>query len=475
MTEKLKTILIIIFAALLVISCGNSDKIFQADFDEAVKGKQGEALITALKELDAKYEEKLMLKVNLSALYLSAGDLDNAVIYLKEGLPLADKSKDKGEKYMFYANYAEYLLRDEKYSDCEKYARTALENAEEDSLGVSMTLAKAMTAQKKYSEAYNLFKESWKTMGLLFSEEDINAFLFVLAQVPSSSENLVIHVTLLDELKIKNPSINKIGIEQARILEKAGAPLSALFAVLSEVETARYKGLMDNEAVERNLNAVAARFDNPEFKETGQAGIKIIEGYADFINERWDRADAVFTQLQPELPVTFYYYLKLASRIETGFGTKEDFAAFITLERNYSSMQGYYYHFWRGLKKAGTDYNRETAEPALRGCIIASPYTAYALQSRVELGSLYGIEGGEKILLPEELVFYYQGIISGAPVEILEPVADFLSMDDNVFVKDAMVLMKEAFTNETISEWFKKKSEASGNENLKKRVLSLLS
>ena len=71
-----------------------------------------------------------MLKVNLSALYLSAGDLDNAVVYLREGLDLADKSRDGAEKYMFYANYSEYLLRDEKYSECEKYARKALENGE---------------------------------------------------------------------------------------------------------------------------------------------------------------------------------------------------------------------------------------------------------------------------------------------------------------------------------------------------------
>ena len=475
MIKNLKTSLVIFFAALVILSCGNSEKAFQADFEASVKDKQGEELINAIKELDKKYEGKLILKVNLSALYISAGDIDNAVVYLKEGLPLAEISKNNAEKYMFYANYSEYLLRDEKYPDCEKYARLALENAEEDTLGVSLTLAKSMTAQKKYSEAYTLFKDSWQKRGLLFSEEDINAFLFVLVKVPSSDENLVIHVTLLDELKVKNPSLKNLGIEQARILERAGAPLSALVAVLSEIEMSRYKGLVDNAGIEKSLNALAAKFDNPEYKERGQAGLRIIEGYADFINEKWESADAVFTQLQPELPLTFYYYLKLASRLETGFGTKEDFAAFVTLERSYSTMQGYYYHFWKGLKKAGTDYAKETAEPALRGCILASPYSAYSLESRIELGSLYGIDEGEKIILPEELVFFYQSILSGAPVEILEPVAEFLSMDDNVFVQDAMLLMKEAFTNEKISEWFKKKSETSLNENLKNRVLSLLS
>ncbi len=68
----------------------------------------------------------------------------------------------------------------------------------------------------------------------------------------------------------------------------------------------------------------------------------------------------------------------------------------------------------------------------------------FAQESRIELGRLYGIEDGEKILLPEELMFFYQGIQNGAPIEILEPVALFLSMDDNAFVENAMMLMKEA-------------------------------
>ncbi len=475
MAKTFKIILLLIFTSLLVLSCGKNEKAFQADFDTAVKGKQGEQLLNALKELDVKYEDKLILKINLSALYLSVGELEKAVAYLNDGLPLAEKSKKPEEKYMFYANYAEYLLRDEKYKECEKYARISLENTEQDTLGVSLTLAKSMTALKKYTEAYNIFKESWKNIGLLFSEEDINAFIFILSQVPSSQENLVIHVTLLDELRVKNPQLNKLGLDQARLLERAGAPLSALVAILSEIEFSRYKGTIDNAGIERNLNALAAKFNNPDFKERGQAGLKMIEGYADFINERWDRADAVFTQLNPELPMTFYYYLRLASRLQTGFGTKEDFGAYVSLERNYSTMQGYYYHFWKGLKKAGTDYTKEAAEPALRGCIIASPYTGYAEQSRVELGNLYGVDGGEKIILPEELVFFYQSILNGAPLEILEPVASFLSMEDNVFVQDAMVLMKEAFTNEKISEWFKNKAEKEGNEIFKKRVESLLS
>ena len=473
--KTIKMLLLLLLTVLFTVSCGNSEKAFQEDFEASVKDKQGEELVNTLIELDGKYEDKLILKINLSALYLSAGETEKAVSFLNEGLPLAEKSKNPDERYMFYANYSEYKLRDEKFEESEKYARKSLEDTEDDNLGVSLTLAKALTAQKKYSDAYIIFKENWKTKGLLFGEEDISAFINVISQVPPDDESLIILITLLDELKVKNPAAQGVGIKQAQILEQAGAPLSALIAIFSEIETSRYSGMIDNAGIEKNLNSLAARFSNPELGERGDAGLKLIEGYADFINERWERADAVFTELNPELPITFYYYLKLASRIQTGMGTKEDFAAFVTLERNYSSMQGYYYNFWKGLKKGGSGYSKEAAEPALRGCILASPFTRTAAESRIELGRLYGVENGEAILLPEELVYFYQGILNGAPIEILDSVAALLSMEDNIFVQDAMVLMKEAFTNERISEWFKAKAEGSDNQLLKERVSSLLS
>ena len=475
MKKTIKNTLVTLLLALLFTSCSGGNKAFQKEFEESVKDKQGEELLNTLITLDQKYEDKLILKVNISALYMSAGDIEKALPYLNEGLPLAEKSKTAGDKYMFYSNYAEYKYSDKKYDESEKYARLALDNTEDDILGVSLTLAKTLAVKQKYSDAYLIFKDMWKSKGTLFNEEDITYFISVLGAVPADDENLVILITLLDEMKVKTPSAQGIGLKQAEILEQAGAPLSALIAIFSEIESARYTGMMDNAAIEKNLNALSDRFKNPELKETGTTGLKLIEGYINFINERWDVADSVFTELAPEIPVTFYYYLKLASRIETGMGSQDDFTAYVTLERNYTKLQGYYYHFWRGLKKGVTAYTKEAADPALRGCILASPFTRYALESRIELARLNGIENGDNILLPEELFFFYQSILNGAPIEILEPVSVFLSMEENVFVNEAMELLEKVITNEKIADWFKAKGESTDNQLLKERIDSLLS
>ena len=104
----------------------------------------------------------------------------------------------------------------------------------------------------------------WKTKGILFTEEDIITFISIMGIAPPDNENLVIMITLMDELKVKNPSIKGIGLKQAEILEQAGAPLSALVSVFSEIEAARYNRTIDDEGTLKTLSALSERFRSPE-------------------------------------------------------------------------------------------------------------------------------------------------------------------------------------------------------------------
>ena len=470
-----KIIILLSLLALLLLSCKSGDSEFRQEFDSAMNEKQGDELVAALEELDSRYPDRLPLKINLAALHLSSGDLEKALPYFNEGLPLAEKSKSRDEKYMFYTNYAEYKFKEGNYEESGKFSRKALENTDDDTLGVTLTLARSLTALEKYSDAYALFKEMWKTKGILFTEEDIITFISIMGIAPPDNENLVIMITLMDELKVKNPSIKGIGLKQAEILEQAGAPLSALVSVFSEIEAARYNRTIDDEGTLKTLSALSERFRFPEQGESGKMGLKLIEGYASFIDEKWEIADSVFTQIELEIPVTFYFYLKLASRIETGTGTKEDFSNYATLGRNYSDMQGFYYNYWKGLKKSGVDYNKENAVPLLKGCILAFPFSKFAAETRLELGKFYGIRNGYYILLKEEVEYLYKRAISGTPVDVLEPVARLLEMEDNVFVDDAMSVLKDAFKDENISAWFVERSKISGNPLFISRVNSILS
>ena len=71
--------------------------------------------------------------------------------------------------------------------------------------------------------------------------------------------------------------------------------------------------------------------------------------------------------------------------------------------------------------------------------------------------------------------YLYKRAISGTPVDVLEPVARLLEMEDNVFVDDAMSVLKDAFKDENISAWFVERSKISGNPLFISRVNSILS
>lgn len=465
----MKKLCLILAVLALLVSCENKNRKYLDDFNTVMSEKQGDELFSALLELDARYPDKLRAKINLAALSFEKGDSEKAVSFLEKGLELAGKSSDSDEKYFFYANYAEYQLQGGKIAESIQTARNALENVEEDPMGVSLTLAKGLAADKKYSEALQYFKISWEKNRDYFSENDLNAFIAILGFSQNAQEEVPLMVSIIDEMRMRNPMLQGTGFKQAEILEQAGAPLSALAAAFSEIEFARYSGNLDSGGVMKTLDMLSANIKS-ESGEKDLASKKMIEGYRSFVLGQWNIAEAAFAEVTPEVQLNFYDYLRLASMLQSGLGNDQVVLNFAMLERYYSPMQGYYYHLWNGMKKGSVKYNAEMATGILMNCILLSPFTDYARESRIELGSLHGIQDGGKIVLVDEVFHYINNVITGgASPDTLEPVAAMLEMEDNVFIKDALELLKEAFVDSRIAGWFHSRAEK-GNSRIRERI-----
>jgi tetratricopeptide (TPR) repeat protein len=464
--------LIVLFIVPLVLSCANNEEKFIEEFNTVMTENKGESLEAALENLDSKYPERLRTKINLAASYLDRGDEEKAALILEKGLAAAEKSKNNEEKYIFYANYSEYILQQKKYSECLDYGKKALEaGGEADPLGASLTMAQAFAAENKYSEALLYFRNSWKNNVNLFSDNDLITFVSLLGVSQNGGEDLVLMISLIDEMRSRNPSLQGSGIKQAEILEQAGAPLAALVAAFSELERSIYDGSMTREQVLQTIEFLKENIDANGAEEKSNS-LKMAEGYKFFTIGQWGLAEAVFAELKPEIPIVFYSYLRLSSMLQTGLGNDEVISQYAKIERNFSGVQGYYYHFWNGMKKGSGTYDAETASNVLKNCILSAPGSPYALESRMELGNLNGIQNGKDILIIEELFYYLNSVMEGAPPEILEPAAVMLEMEDNIFISDSMLLLKEAFKNERISLWFNARAEK-GNARLKERISSL--
>jgi len=463
--------LIAVIISPFLLSCTNRNEKFIEEFNAVMTDSKGEALIPALEELDKKYPDRLRTKINLAASYLDIGDEEKAAAILEKGLSAAEKSKNGEEKYIFYANYAEYMLQKEKFSECIEYGQKALEIGEADPLGASISLAQAYAAEKKYSDSLNYFRNAWKNNVNLFSENDLVTFISLLGVSQNGEEDLVLVISLIDEMRVRKPDLQGSGIKQAEILEQAGAPLSALVAAFSELERSLYDGTMSREQVIQTVEFLKTNINANEAEEKAES-MKMAEGYKYFTLGQWGLAESVFAELKPEIPIVFYAYLRLSSMLQTGLGTDELLSQYAAIERNFTGIQGYYYHFWNGMKKGSGTYDAASASNVLKNCILTAPLSPYALESRLELASLNGIKNGQDILLVEEVFYYLNSVMEGASPEILEPAAVMLEMDDNIFISDAMLLLKEAFKEEKISQWFTARAEK-GGAKLKERILSL--
>ncbi len=159
--------------------------------------------------------------------------------------------------------------------------------------------------------------------------------------------------------------------------------------------------------------------------------------------------------------------------LQTGQGNDQILSGYSLLERYYSGLQNYYYHFWNGIKKGNLEVEDEIYSNILKNCILISSDSELAAESRGELGRVHGIEKGSSIVLIDEVFSQINSVIQGASPDVLEKIAVMLEMDDNVFIDDAMDLLKEAFRNEAIASWFRERAQK-GNEKIRERINTLL-
>ena len=463
---KVKKYILFLVISFLLFSCSNENQ-FIEDFETIMSEKQDEQLLNALLDLDKKYPKKLRTKINIAAIYLGMEKPELAELFLEKGVEIAKKSRERDEKYIFYANYSEYLFSKGDFSKSLNMGMAALGSEDSDPAGVSLTIAKILADEKKNSEAIMFYKKTWGININLFTEQDLLTFFTLLSISQDAEENVALMISIIDEMKIKNSDIQGYGFQQAEILGQTGSPISSLVAIFSEMEFARSYNASGNEVI---LKSIDLLYENN--KELPLSA-KIIEGYRNFVLEEWDEADADFSEVAPEVSIIFYNYLRLSSMLQLGYGTDEVLTNYLQLNRYYSQLQGYHFNLWNGIKKSSVKFDNSYMESALRNCILIAKDSEYAKLSRIELGNLYNISQGEKIILVDEVFYYIDSVMKGADTVILEPVAAMLEMDDNIFIDDAMQLLQDAVKEKRIGEWFKNRVRR-GNDKLKARISAIL-
>lgn len=446
-----KLVLMLFIALMAFTSCSKKvDESYMPELETLVKEKTGDELLEGFIDLDKKYPNVLMLKINISGMLLMKDEVKLAGDYLKAGLPLVKKSTNDGEKYVFYTNMAMYSLKSQDPNKCIEYAKQALGFNKEDPLGVTITMAKGYADKGDPISAQKLLKEQWAADPNKFSDMDMFDFLALLSNEPGNVDNLTTVVAVIDEYIVRRPSVLGFGMQQAQYLEQAGYMTSALVATFSEMDRRRFINQIQDVNILESLDEAQKKFENPSAPH-----MKFLDGFRAYINEDFDTASEIFDSITPEVPLNYYAYLQLACRANSSKTSQEIVNAFGALEEKFPLFQGYYYYLWTSIRK--NNLLSKEDQPLMEHCILSNPSSRFGVETKKALGQLYGLNNGENILLPDELAVYLMRVRNGEKPDILEPVAKLLEMDDNPFKDNAKLMVPELKKVSGVSDWLNKR------------------
>jgi tetratricopeptide (TPR) repeat protein len=433
--------LCIIPVFLLLHSCGGS-KEFDDRFDRAMSGLKGEELLNELYALDQKYQDKLVLKVNIGAMLFAKGDTDKASIYLLKGEEIAGKSNDNKLKAELFTHLAELSLYMENYKKGIEYADKSIIFDKSDPMGVVFVKAKCHYYLGEPGKAMATFDEGWVKHKGIMSKDDMSFYMSLLRDMEKYEKALEV-AREYGRLFDYEPGI---GIIESVFYEKLGKVNESIICAAKDLEYARYSGNIDTKEELTRLHNLEVKAKDKSWNPKG-LGKETLGGLIYYASDKWEESFAELSKGGTELKgLPFYDFLLESAILESGKASSKDFSDYRALEDYFSSFPNYYYHLYRGMSSSAGNPDSNEMRGAMESCILLAPSTVYARQTRIALGEYLGLghKDGAKLLLAPELDKIYILLLEGRSPRVLEPVFELLGLQDNDYTLAATAMLARA-------------------------------
>ena len=505
--QTISTIIGVFLIFTQVLSCRKTDEQFDSLFLKTITEKEGEELLEELLLLDQYYPGELKPKVVIGSMLLAYGEIEKAGIYLQGALPLAERSKDRRLRYIYYCNLARYYLLKKDYEKGRKASdkalilkQTKIEESppfpatlkniptlnKETLTGVVFTKARCLAGMEDEEGAIDAFLEGLR--GDSYSEEeDIFIFLSLLIRNrdvidPSMVEEAIIAV---EAFHLKNGYVPGLDNVEISFYLTFGFFREALLSSVRRIEYLIYTGAVSPEEaiilfgdVEDGLHASLGKEEKgleELLKELKLFLSGELKGVSKIID--WEIRES------PEICQNRYLFLlsKIANGLEAGIIPEEHWEDYLSLEPYLFRYPAYYYNLWKFMLEINRLSGKETVgntliRASMERCIILSGDSKYSRETRGNLGVLLemSFEEGEKLILIPEIEEILLKLSMGASVDILDPVVKLLSLPENIYQMAALLILKaEAERNHRIASYLEQKM-ADAPTRLKERLKTIL-
>ena len=368
------------FLGTLLGSCG--DAVFQQAYDK-VKGRAGQAdFLGRLVALDQRFPDRLALKVDLGAYYLTTGNADQAQAYLDRGAMLARSSGDENLKSILWADLAETALLRGDAEGAIGYADRALSHQEE-KLGVIFTRAKAKLLKNDGSGALGDFRAGWLTRRSTMTAQDFG--LFARTLVVAQDYSLAFEV--LEAYRKSFPYESGTGLVESVCHENLRRYNEAVLSAFVDVIYQQSRGQIGTKQVLANLGALEVQIKarGTSSKESGLETLKALEAWT---QGHWSRVVFDPALVAASLDARFF---QLAALIETGRAQDSDLKAYGALENRFRDFPSYYLPLVRYFKDARKDGDYPGFPELAEKVVNLAPLGPAAQEGRGALARGYGL------------------------------------------------------------------------------------
>jgi hypothetical protein len=397
-----------------------------------------------------------------------SGDFEKAGSYFKKAEELSAFSGDEKAKSDLYINLAILQFEKKHYNESLDYAEKALRFIKEDKQGVVFLKARNLYMLGKVPDAFALYEKNWDKKEMM-SRFDMNVYF----DQCNKTKNYIRALEVLDTYQKQFEYVIGAGLQASQIYEQLGMIDEAILAAAMELEYLIQAGGIDKTKVQERLDDINKKLDDKSFNPKN-LGKEFVRGLSLYFREDWAGAKEVV--LKQRSSHQYYAYVRLVTQFESDGASVELLKDYVALEPYFKSLQGYYLHFWRGMKKGKGDYNLNVARDVLEKCVMLAPATASALETRREIARLIGLDpgNGDKLLLAAELDALLARLKKGEEPALLAPVLELVSIPDNVYTTAGVFFLRELSRNLPSVKSYLDKQKSTASGRLKERLVMIL-
>jgi hypothetical protein len=473
-SRRLSTVGMGSLLGLIICLLSACDSGFATKFKAIQTTYQGNQLLTACLDLDQQYPREIDLKIALASLFMAQGEFDRARAYVNAADQLPEKAS--GQKATIQLLLSEYSFRDTDYVAASNQAAQAVNGPESIRYAALIQYAKSLAAQNKNDDALSQVQKAFALPSFTPTAEGVALQVELLIR----HKDIDASRKFINDLYHRGTPPQGMGLQLSQVFEAHGLMLDAAVWTTDDVERSRMTGSITDAKVVTFIADVLTRLDSLQHNLKAQdltAALLFTKVYQAFISGQ----DAVGLQLiltlpqQPLLPLI--QYLREVLAIRTGNTSPQDLDAYSQLLPVYGQTIGYRYHLWRLRKNTEKSYSYATVKDLLETTILTAPNSAYAQETRREVGRLLGLSSDDSthlLLQPELSKILSLAVESKAP-DILEPYYQILALPDNPYTLTAVALLQSAIKYAPLHDMVSKRNAAEPNGRLHERLISILS